>query len=102
MSETIETTYGSCIDLEVTYLDSDGQPIDISADEFDIRLAKPSSLTEDFEITPIIGQPGKVSLHLSSEGAKKLGFGNVNEFRIVRIGPDGCEDWTGEIGINVQ
>ena len=101
MSDTIETTYGSCIDLVVEHL-ANGEPVDVSGDMFEIRDAVPSSLESDFVIAPVIGDPHKISLHLDSDSARKLGFGRVNHFRLVRVDADGCEDSTRKLWIDVK
>lgn len=102
MTDTIHTTYGSCISLDWTFKDSLGEAEDLSGCTFEVIDAHPSSLAEDFEITAVDLENGKIELFLGHDDALKLRMGRTNKFRLSRIFPDGCRDNTPEIWIDVK
>lgn len=98
---SISTVYGSCLDIDFEFLDDDGNPEDISGDDFGI-LASSGDAFSGAVFTKTDAANGKLHMFLSAEDAKLLGMGNVNWFRLRRTVPGGCEDNTTEIRVNVQ
>jgi len=101
MHDYILTTYGSCLDIDFDFFDADGEPQDISGDDFGI-LSASSAAFRQAEFTKTDAANGKLHMFLSAENARQLGMGNVSWFRLRRTLPDGCEDNTPPIWINVR
>lgn len=101
MSVMITVTYGSCIDWDIEFFDEDGNPEDISGDEFSVLMSKPAILAEAI-FTKTDPVNGKLHLFLSAEHSRQLGIGNVNWFRLRRTMPGGCDDNTTPIWVHVQ
>jgi len=97
----IVVTYGSCIDIDFDFFDVDGNPEDISGDDFGILSASsPAFEAAVFTKSDAVG--GKLHMFLSAEDARDLRMGNVNWFRLRRGAPGGCEDNTTPIWVQVQ
>jgi len=97
----IRSVYGSCLDIDFSFFDADGEPQDISGDDFGILSASHRAFNEAvFTKTDAAG--GKLHMFLSAEDAKLLGMGNVNWFRLRRTVPGGCEDNITPIYVSVQ
>ncbi len=100
-NDSVMTTYGSCIDLELEYTDEDGAPEDVTGDTFAIlRASCPAFEAAVFTKTDAV--QGKVHFHLPAADAAKLFLGRVNWFRVQRTLPDGCEDNSEAIWVSVQ
>jgi len=96
----ITSTFGSCIDLDLTYADSTGAPENISGDLFEVETAsKPAFRSAVFTVTD--APNGLVSFHLPSDKAEKLSLGNINWFRVSRTLPDGCNIVSEKIWVNI-
>lgn len=98
---SISTVYGSCLDIDFEFFDSDGNPEDISGDEFGI-LSSSSSAFRDAVLTKPDPVNGRLHMFLAAEHARQLGIGNVNWFRLRRTMPGGCDDNTTPIWVHVQ
>lgn len=97
---SISTVYGSCLDIDFDFFDSDGNPEDITGDAFGIVSSSPSAFRDAVFIKSDPAN-GKLHMSLSSEHAHLLGIGNVNWFRLRRILRDGCERNLPPLWINV-
>lgn len=101
MSDTIETTYGSCLDIDFEFFDVDGNPEDIGDDDFGILLSSPPAFAEAV-FTKTDAENGKLHMFLAAEHARKLGIGKVNWFRLRRNLGGGCEDNTTPVWVDVK
>lgn len=98
---TVQTTYGSCIDVDIVFEDDDGNPHDISTDTFGV-IRSSSDAFEAAIFTIIDGPNGICHMTLPAEAAAKLNVGTGNWFRVRRIMSGGCESNTPQIWVNVQ
>jgi len=96
----IVVTYGSCIDLDLNYTDEAGEAEDISGDSFSVFEAS-SDAFDGVVFTKTDPENGLLHLYLDPDDAKKLKLGRVNSFRVRRLLPDGCEDNTPPILVQV-
>ena len=101
MSSAIVIVWGSCSNYEWVFRDADGNPEDISGDEFAISVASSPAFSEAV-FTKIDGVNGKLHMFLSAEATRKLHVGEQNWFRLHRSFPDGCEENTPPIQVHVQ
>lgn len=98
---SISTVYGSCVDIDFEFFDDEGNPEDISGDEFSI-LSSSGAAFSGALFTKTDAANGRLHMFLPSESARLLRMGNVNWFRLRRTVPGGCEHNTTPIRVSVQ
>lgn len=97
-----QINYGETIDLQFTYLDANGEPVDLSTASVSIFSSSPSVIKDEMTITLTDAPNGKVRLLLDRDSALSLRKGRGNKFRVQAIfGPD-SDDVTPEIYIQVS
>lgn len=97
---TVQTTYGSCIDLEFDFRDESGALMDITDDDFEIIDTNVDALSTA-TLTKTDPINGRLRMFVDEEIAQSLKRGPKNYFRLSRISIDGCRDNTPRIGIYV-
>lgn len=100
---------GSCIDLDLTYQDENGDAVDVTDYEFSVAEDKPAGVfAGNAALTKTDPANGVVHLHLEAEDGfpddALLGLrpGNVNWVRIARTDGEGCVSTSELIWIKVQ
>lgn len=96
----INSTLGSCIDLDITYTDEANAPENIQDSTFDIYSASRPAFKHAV-LTVKDASIGLVGFHLAAEDTAKLMAGNINWFRIRRNFPDDCAQVSEPIWVNM-
>lgn len=95
MADHIETTWGSCLDIDFEFSE------DITGDSFSIADCSPEVFREAV-FTKTDPSNGKLHMFLAAEHARGLVAGCGNWFRLRRSVLGGCDDNTPEIKVLVQ
>lgn len=96
-----QINYGETIDLEFTYTNEDGTPIDLSTSTVSIFSSSPAIIKDAASITITDAPNGEVRFLLGRDDATQLRRGRNNRFRVQMIfGPD-SDDVTPDIYLQV-
>lgn len=93
--------YGETIDLEFSYTNDDGTPIDLSSASVSIFSSSPDVIKDKATITITDAPNGKVQFLLDRDDALELRRGRNNRFRVQMIFGPTSDDVTPEIYIQV-
>ncbi|MBS9720162.1 hypothetical protein JYU29_05610 [Tianweitania sp. BSSL-BM11] len=101
MAQSVQVTFGSCIDFDLVFKDPEGQAEDISGDRFAVFDFYPGILA-DAVLVKADPTAGILHFHLPAEAASQLLPVDVNRLRILRTFADGCQESTERFGITVR
>lgn len=97
----IPVSYGESIDLQFTYLDENGVPLNLSSAVPHIYSSSPAAIKEDATFTVVDAVHGKARFFLGRDAAAALRRGRNNRFRLQMIfGPE-SDDITPDIYLQV-
>ena len=99
--QAIETNKGDCLNMTVTWRDSEGVPTDLTDKTVEILDAQPPTLA-DADIVIEDAAAGRIKIVADTAIADTLNLGMRNWFRLALKSPDGCSDVTPRIWIDVQ
>jgi hypothetical protein len=101
MAQSVQTTFGSCIDFDLVFKNPDGVAEDIGSDRFAVFDFYPDAIGRAV-LTKSDPVAGTLHFHLPAEAAVHLLPVDVNRLRILRTFADGCQETTEKFGITVR
>lgn len=96
-----QINYGETIDLQFTYTDDNGDPVDLSTATVQVFSSTPSVIKDEATVTVTDAANGVVRLLLDRDSALSLRRGRNNKFRMQAIFSADSDDVTPDIYLQV-